>query len=135
MKRVMAMEIFQIVGLGLITTILVMVIKQHRPEMAVQLTILFGALILFLMMDKIAGVVTVLKSLSTKVNISSTYITIIFKIIGIAYIAEFGSQICRDAGEGVIASKIELAAKILIMLIALPIMIAIMESVVKILPN
>jgi stage III sporulation protein AD len=87
------------------------------------------------MMDKITGVVTVLKSLSTRVNISSTYITIIFKIIGIAYIAEFGSQICRDAGEGVIASKIELAAKIIIMLIALPIMIAIMESVVKILPN
>lgn len=129
------MEIFQIVGIGLITMLLVMVIKQHRPEMAVQLTILFGALILFFMMDKIAGVVTVLKSLSTRVNINSTYITIIFKIIGIAYIAEFGSQICRDAGEGVIASKIELAAKILIMLIALPIMMAIMESVVKILPN
>lgn len=129
------MEIFQIVGIGLITTILVMVIKQQKPEMAIQLTILFGVLILLFMVDKIAGVVTVLKNLSTRVNINSTYITIIFKIIGIAYIAEFGSQICRDAGEGVIAGKIELAAKILIMLIALPIMIAIMESVVKILPN
>lgn len=129
------MEIIQIVGVGLVTTILVMVIKQHKPEMAVQLTILFGVLILLFMMDKIAGVVGVLRELASRVNISSTYITIIFKIIGIAYIAEFGAQICKDAGEGVIATKIELAAKILIMLIALPVMIAIMESVVKILPN
>lgn len=129
------MEIFQIVGVGLVTTILVMVIRQQKPEMAVQLTILFGVLIMIFMMDKIAGVVTVLRSLATKVNISSTYITIIFKIIGIAYLAEFGAQICKDAGEGVIAQKIELAAKILIMLIALPIMIALMDSVVKILPN
>lgn len=128
------MDIVQIVGVGLITTILIIIIKEHKPEMAIQLTILFGVLIFVLMMDKITGVVTVLKQLATKANISVTYITTIFKIIGIAYIAEFGSQICRDAGEGVIASKIEFAAKIMIMIMALPIMVAIMDSVVKILP-
>ncbi len=128
------MEIFQIVGVGLVTTILVIVIKQHKPEMAIQLTILFGVLIFLLMMDKITAVGTVLRQLASKANISLTYITIIFKIIGIAYIAEFGAQICKDAGEGVIASKIEFAAKILIMVIALPIMVAVMESVIRILP-
>ncbi|AZR73548.1 stage III sporulation protein AD [Anoxybacter fermentans] len=128
------MEIFQIVGVGIITTILIMVIKEHKPEIAIQLTILVGVLIFILMMDKITGVVNVLRQLAIKANISLTYITTIFKIIGIAYIAEFGAQICRDAGEGVIAAKIEFAAKILIMIIALPIMIAIMESIVKILP-
>ena len=127
------MDIFQIVGLGLITTILIMVIKSQKPEMAVQLTILFGVLILLLMMDKISAVVTVLQQFATKINISSLYIAIVFKIIGIAYIAEFGSQICKDAGEGVIAQKIELAAKIMILIIALPIMIAIMEAVMNIL--
>lgn len=128
------MEIVQIVGVGLITTILILIIKEHKPEMAIQLTILFGVLIFVLMMDKITGVIIVLKQLAAKANISVTYITTIFKIIGIAYIAEFGSQICRDAGEGVIASKIEFAAKIMIMIMALPIMVAIMDSVVKILP-
>lgn len=128
------MEIFQIVGLGLVTTILVIIIKDHKPEMAIQLTILFGVLIFLLMMDKIVAVGTVLRELATKSKINLNYISIIFKIIGIAYIGEFGAQICKDAGEGVIAAKIEFAAKILIMVIALPIMIAVMESVIKILP-
>lgn len=128
------MQILQIVGVGLVTTILVMVIKQHKPEIAIQLNILFGVLIFLLMMDKISGVVNVLRQLATKANISVTYMATIFKIIGIAYIADFGAQICKDAGEGVIAAKIEFAAKILIMIIALPIMVAIMESVVRIIP-
>lgn len=127
------MDIFQIVGIGIITTILIMVLKAQKPEMAVQLTIIFGVLILLFMMDKISAVVAVLRDFASKINISSMYIVIIFKIIGIAYIAEFGSQICKDAGEGVVAQKIELAAKIMILLIALPIMIAIMESVTDIL--
>lgn len=127
------MDIFQIVGIGIITTILIMVLKAQKPEMAVQLTIIFGVLILLFMMDKISAVVSVLRDFASKINISSMYIVIIFKIIGIAYIAEFGSQICKDAGEGVVAQKIELAAKVMILLIALPIMIAIMESVTDIL--
>lgn len=128
------MGIFQIVGLGLVTTILVLIIKEHKPEMAIQLTILFGVLIFLLMMDKITAVGTILRELAAKSQINLTYVSIIFKIIGIAYIGEFGAQICKDAGEGVIAAKIEFAAKILIMVIALPIMIAVMESVIKILP-
>ncbi|MCG8641079.1 MAG: stage III sporulation protein AD [Desulfobacterales bacterium] len=129
------MEILQIVGIGIITTILIVVIKEHRPEMAIQLTILLGVLIFLLLMDKITSVVTVIKSIANEANISLLHLTIIFKIIGISYIAEFGSQICKDAGEGVIAAKIELAAKILIMIMAFPIMYAIIKSVISILPK
>ncbi|MCK4259737.1 MAG: stage III sporulation protein AD [Halanaerobiales bacterium] len=125
------MGIFQIVGVGIITTILIIVIKEYRPEFAIQLTILFGVLIFLLMMGKINGVVTVLRELAIEANLSMTYLSTIFKIIGIAYIAEFGSQICKDAGEGVIAAKIEFAAKILIIIMALPIMVAVLDSVTK----
>nr|MDA8233783.1 stage III sporulation protein AD [Clostridia bacterium] len=48
-----------------------------------------------------------------------------------AYIAEFGAQICRDAGEGAVASKIEFAAKVLVMILAIPIIIAILDTLVK----
>ncbi len=128
------MDIFQVVGAGIIATILILVIKEHRPEIALQMTVLFGVLVFLLMIDKITGVVTILRQLAVKANISMTYMATIFKVIGIAYIAEFGSQICKDAGAGVIAQKIEFAAKILIMIIALPIMVAVLDSVINILP-
>jgi stage III sporulation protein AD len=61
-------------------------------------------------------------------------LTTVLKIMGIAYIAEFGAQVCRDAGEGSTATKIEFAAKILVMVLALPIIVAILESVLRLLP-
>ena len=54
--------------------------------------------------------------------------------MGIAYIAEFGAQVCKDAGEGSIAAKIELAAKILVVVLALPIIVAILESILRLIP-
>ncbi|MHB8157554.1 MAG: stage III sporulation protein AD, partial [Desulfocucumaceae bacterium] len=58
----------------------------------------------------------------------------ILKIVGIAYIADFGAQICRDAGEGAVASKIEFAAKIMVLVLAVPIVVAVLNSLLKIVP-
>jgi stage III sporulation protein AD len=63
----------------------------------------------------------------------SVYITTILKVIGIAYLADFGAQLCKDAGESAIAAKIELGGKILILLLAIPILTALMELILKIL--
>jgi stage III sporulation protein AD len=62
------------------------------------------------------------------------YMGTVLKIIGIAYIAEIGAQVCRDAGEGVVAAKIEFAAKILVMVLAIPIILAILEALLKLIP-
>ena len=62
------------------------------------------------------------------------YLQTILKIIGIAYIAEFGSQVCRDAGEGAVANKIEFAAKVLIMVMAVPIIALVLDTIVRLLP-
>jgi stage III sporulation protein AD len=72
--------------------------------------------------------------LASSANINLFYLTTILKIIGIAYIAEFGSQICKDAGEGSIAAKIEFAAKVLVMVLALPIIVAVLESILRLIP-
>ena len=130
----LAVEIIQIVGLGIIGMIMSVVIKQYRPEFAVQLSLLVGIIIFILVLGKISVIVNVLKKLATKANLDLVYFQTILKIIGIAYIAEFGAQICRDAGEGVIATKIEFAAKLLIMILGIPIMLAILESVMQLFP-
>lgn len=128
------MEIWQIVGLALIVTVMSVVLKQIRPEIALQLTILAGTSIFILVMSKIKVIVDLLQNLADQANISSYYLLIVLKIVGVAYLAEFGAQICRDAGEGALASKIELAAKVGVIVLAIPIIVAITESLVRLVP-
>ncbi|AGB40510.1 stage III sporulation protein AD [Halobacteroides halobius DSM 5150] len=126
--------IIQIVGLGVIGTIFAVVLKQSRPELALQLSLVVGLMVFIFMLSKIMIVINALESLADKANVDKIYLSTILKAVGIAYVAEFGAQICRDAGEGIIASKIEFAGKVLIMILGIPIMMAILESVLQLLP-
>lgn len=128
------MEIIQIVGLGLLVTVLILVVKEQKPMFAFLLAAFTGILIFIFLIGKIAAVIQVLEDLAQQSGIKMVYLRTILKIIGIAYIAELGAQIVRDAGQESIASKIELSGKILIMVMAIPIITVIIETVVKLLP-
>lgn len=128
------MEIIQIVGLGLIVTILTLIIKEQKPMFAFLLAAFTGIMIFLFLIGKISAVIQVLEDLAQKSNIHMVFLKTILKIIGVAYIAEFGAQIVRDAGQESIASKIELSGKVLIMVMAIPIITVIIETVVKLLP-
>ncbi|MFZ5753881.1 MAG: stage III sporulation protein AD [Bacillota bacterium] len=128
------MEILQIVGIGLIGAILAVFVKERNKEIALLISMATGLLIFLFAVSKVSAVIKVLEELASRANINMFYLTTVLKIIGIAYIAEFGAQVCKDAGEGSIATKIELAAKILVMVLALPIIVAILESVLRLIP-
>jgi len=93
-----------------------------------------GIVIFMLLIGKIGAVIEVLKRLAENSGMESIYLKTVLKIIGIAYIAEFGAQIVRDAGQESIASKIELAGKVLILVLAIPIISIIIETVMKLMP-
>ncbi|QIB26005.1 stage III sporulation protein AD [Caloranaerobacter azorensis] len=128
------MEIIQIVGIGIIATILAVLLKQERPEISLQISIVTGLIIFIFVISKLSYVIKVLSNLAQRIDIDFIYFSTILKIIGIAYIAEFGAQISRDAGEETIASKIELAGKILIMALSVPILLAVLDLILKIMP-
>ncbi|WP_110932349.1 stage III sporulation protein AD [Paenibacillus bouchesdurhonensis] len=128
------MEMIQIVGLGLIATILILTIKEQKPMFAFLITIATGIMIFMYLAGKIGEIIEVLEQLAESSGVQMIYLKTILKIIGIAYIAEFGAQIVRDAGQESIASKIELAGKILIMVLAIPIISIIIETVMRMLP-
>ncbi|HET7657288.1 MAG TPA: stage III sporulation protein AD [Bacillales bacterium] len=131
----MPLEIVQIVGLGLIATFLVLILKEQKPAFAFLLTLFVGAIIFIFLIGQIERIVSMLERLAVNANLNLIYVETILKIIGIAYIAEFGAQISKDAGQGAIASKIELAGKVLILLMAIPIITAIIKTIVELLPN
>lgn len=123
------------VGLGLIATFLILVIKEQKPVFAFLLATFTGVVIFLALIGKIADVLGILTRLAEQAQVNTMFLETVLKIIGIAYIAEFGAQVTRDAGQASIASKIELAGKILIMVMAIPIITMLIETVVQILPS
>jgi len=124
----------QIVGFGLIATVLILIVKEQKAMVAFLLAAFAGIVIFLALIDKISEIIAMLERLADQSNVNMVFFQTILKIIGIAYIAEFGAQVVRDAGQEAIASKIELAGKVLIMVLAIPIISVIVETVMKLMP-
>ncbi|MBD8070407.1 stage III sporulation protein AD [Bacillus sp. PS06] len=135
MKGGLAIEIIQIVGLGLVATFLALIIKEQKPTFAFMLVVFVGCVIFLFLVDQISDIIRMLEKIAINANVNMVYVETILKIIGIAYIAEFGAQITKDAGQGAIASKIELGGKILILAMAIPILTVIIETVINLIPR
>lgn len=114
------MEIFKIVGFAIISVVLIVMIKEQRKEIALILTIAAGICILIFIISKMTGVIDMLNTLINDSGINKDFLTIILKITGVAYIVEFGKNICVDAGQSAIATKLEMAGKVIIVTLSLP---------------
>jgi stage III sporulation protein AD len=129
------MDIIQIVLLGIIASILYIVLKDVHASFAFFLILITGIIILLAIIQQIGTIFTLVQSLGDKANVEGMYMETILKIIGIAYIAELGASITKDAGLSSVAAKIELAAKIFILVLAVPIITAVIESILSFLPS
>ncbi len=128
------MDIIKIIGIGLISLILIIIIKQYRPEFAIYISLFAGILILTLIIDKLSDVIGLLQSISNKVSINNNFLSILLKITGIAFLTEFAVSVCNDSGESAIASKIEIGSKIVIISMSIPIISNLLEIIINILP-
>jgi len=127
-------EIIQIVTFALVATVLVVLLKEHHSVLALPLTIVVGVVIFLRLVRYFSLVLQLLTDMTLQANISLVYLDTLLKIIGIAYIAEFGAQVCRDAGEGATAGKVELAGKLFILVMALPLLSALLETILRFIP-
>jgi len=126
------MDIIKIVSFALITLLIVIMVKKERPDIALLISLIAGIIVFMFLVSKLTIIVNFLQTLSNKANIDIVYLDTVFKILGIAYLSSFCSEICRDAGESSIASKVEFAGKILILTLAIPILMAVMQTILKI---
>ncbi len=126
------MDIIKIVSFALITLLIVIMVKRERPDIALLISLIAGIIVFMFLVSKLTIIVNFLQTLSNKANIDIVYLDTVFKILGIAHLSSFCSEICRDAGESSIASKVEFAGKILILTLAIPILMAVMQTILKI---
>lgn len=131
----MPIGIVQLVGFGLIATFLAILLKEQKPVMALSLTLGAGAIIFLFILTPIESALQLIRTLSGQAGINNIYMETLLKIIGIAYLAEFGAHIARDAEQEAIAAKIELAGKMIIIMLAIPIFQVLIETVLALIPG
>jgi stage III sporulation protein AD len=119
----------------MIATFLALIVEEQKPTFAVLLVVFVGCVIFLLLMDRITGIIRMIETVAQNASVNLMYVETILKIIGIAYIAELGAQIAKDAGQGAIASKIELSGKILILTLAIPIISVIIQTIIALIPK
>lgn len=126
-------ELLKIVAIALVTVFAHMLVKQTKPEIAVLISIVGSIIIITLVVSSLKSVLNTFYSIIETTNLEIGIVSSIIKIVSIGYIAEFGANICIDAGAGSIADKILFAAKIVILIIAMPIITNVINMVVALL--
>jgi len=128
------LDIVKIIGIGLISLIIIIILKQYKPEFAIYVSLLAGILIISLVIGRISGIIDILKSLANKTTINNEFLILLIKITGIAILTEYTVSICKDTGESAIASKVDFGGKIVIMSMSIPIISSLLETIIKVLP-
>lgn len=114
------MNIIGIAGLALVTAVIAVLLRRYNQEYAVVVSITAGVVILVQILANILPAIRQINDLLSAAQLSGEYALILFKTLGICFLAQFAADSCRDAGESALASKVELAGKLCIVLLALP---------------
>ena len=130
-----SLSVLPLLGLAVIAAAVAVFLKESRlPTLALLSTLAAGALIFLGLLPALAQLVAAFTALGESIGADGDYLQLMLKIIGLSYLAEFCAQLCRDAGQGAAAFKIELAAKTGVLLLALPVLAAVISSVSSLLP-
>ncbi len=128
------MDITNIILFGITSVILISILKTTYPSGAILMSIAASLLLLLMVIPAIDEILTVFKTIGERTSLDVMHLSTVLRIIGVAYLTEFGADICRESGSPSIASKIELGGKLIILTLAIPIILSLLDLVVRILP-
>ena len=125
------MNILAIAGIAITAAVLAVLLRQYRNEYAMMVGLAAGIIIFVMILSKALPVFTEINKLMSGTNVSTQYMSILIKSLGVCFVAQLASDACHDAGETAIASKVELAGKFAVLLIALPLFSQVADLVLK----
>lgn len=112
--------LFSVVGIALVTTCICVLLKQWNPEISMMAALLCGILIFGIILVNLTPVLDTIGQLVAGVEFDSGYLSVVLKSLGICYVTQLAADTCRDSGYSSIASKVELAGKVSVIVIAMP---------------
>lgn len=122
------MNLVGLIAIALLATTLSVMIKKYNPEYSIFISIVAGIFILCMVLSELTPSIQKINGLISTSGISFEYAKIIFKALGVCFLVQFAADSCNDAGESSLASKIELAGKVLIITMSLPLF----EQIIKV---
>lgn len=123
------MDIIKTAIIGICAVLMAMVFRNQKPEYATLINLATCLLIFFFVLYKMKEIMFYISELSSYIHIEQTYIASVLKMIGITYVSEFASEICRDAGHGGIAAQIQVFAKLSILVLSMPVLLTFLSTV------
>jgi len=123
------MDVLKITALALTGVLMAALLKSVKKEISIYIIIVTVIIIFVSILDELAGIFSFLEGIYENVTYGKTFFPVILKVLAVAYITDFTAQLCKDAGEGTIGSKVELAGKIIIFYLAIPVFTAILELI------
>ena len=120
---------------GIVASLIAMKIKTIRPEIAVVIAVISSILLAMYGLKQMEEILTVFEMIRSYSKIPQSYFQILLKLIGISFICEFASNICKDAGQASIAKQIEFAGKLAILIVGLPVFESLLGTIQKLLGN
>lgn len=129
------MQLLQILAVVIIASLLVILVRERNESISFLLVIIIGVFIFLYILSHISQLFDVFNQIISRFNVSIPHLDTILKVIGIAYITEFASHLLKDADLEAIAVKVEMVGKIFILVLALPIFIAVLETLMQFIPH
>ncbi|HHY52042.1 MAG TPA: stage III sporulation protein AD [Clostridiales bacterium] len=122
-------QLFTLVGVGLVAMIMAVTLRQYRPEFALLVSLVAGVVILIGVVRGILPVVEQVQTIFQSTQMPAAYLQVLFKALGICFLTQIACDACRDAGEGAIGAKVELAGKVAVLVISLPLFVQVLTIV------
>lgn len=123
------MDMIKIAMIGIAAVLLAIQMKSGKKEYELFVTMGACLCIFFFLMTKLETVIAAIGRMQSYIRLDSKYVAILIKMIGITYVAEFSSNLCKDAGYQAIAGQIEMFAKLSILAISMPVLLALLETI------
>lgn len=128
------MDVFKISAFSIVAVLLITTLKSVKKEDFALVATIIASLILFaFVLLKLESITSLLTDLVEKSGINKDYLTLLLKVTGISYIIELATNICKDAGNSAVASKVEMLGKISIVVLTIPILTSVISTVLGIL--
>lgn len=125
----MEAELIRVAAIGIVSAIFAVVISDKKPELGMLLGVAFGAMALMIAFGKAGAIIGVLEETINQAGIDSKLLVPVLKVTGMAYITQFSVDACRDVGQNAIAAKIEIVGKIMMLVVALPIVTSLIRII------
>ncbi len=128
------MEILRLCAISIVTALCAALLKQYKSSLVIPITLAGGCLLLFFTLPYLRDVFAFAGELAEKAGLEAAFMGALLKIIGVTFITECTAALCRDAGESALATHLEMAGKLIILGLSMPLITSFFETVIRALP-